>query len=306
MNTLRWAVIAMVLLGAVSKSGLAFAKEEIHWVDVRIPPYHHIETGDQNPSPEALEAQKGITDRILELLTGALPEYTHKRTIVPTPRLLRFLEEGQNVCNPAMKITPERQEYIVFSRRPSIIAPSNGITIRAEDRNRFGEPPVALERLMNDPDLVLGIEFGRAYGRDIDQLLALHKASDSVYKRFSSPAYSGLIQMLTRKRVDYVLGFPMEFSYAKATQKHEHDIAFLPIKESREFPYSYIGCSKTAIGRQLIARIDEALARIRKTEAYREAIERWLPTVVHESFRQHYKEDFLTHQRPMERDDSRQ
>ncbi|TDT41788.1 uncharacterized protein (TIGR02285 family) [Halospina denitrificans] len=300
MNRLRWVALAIVLLGAASKSGLAFASEEIHWVDVRIPPYHHIETGDQNASAEALEAQKGITDRLLELLAEALPDYTHKRTIVPTPRLLRSLEEGQNVCNPAMKITPERQEYIVFSRRPSIIAPSNGITIRAEDQNRFGEPPVALERLMNDPDLVLGIEFGRAYGPKIDKLLARYKTSGSVYEWFSSPAYSGLVQMLTRERVDYVLGFPMEFSYVKETRKLQREIAFLPIRESREFSYSYIGCSKTATGRQLIAEIDEALARIRKTEAYREAIERWLPTVVHESFREHYTEDFLTHQRSIE------
>ncbi|MDI9244233.1 TIGR02285 family protein [Marinobacter sp. CHS3-4] len=306
MNTLRWAVIAIVLLGAVSKSGLAFAKEVIHWVDVTIPPYHHIEAEDQNPSPEAQEAQTGITDRLLDLLTEALPEYTHKRTIVPTSRVLRSLEEGQNVCNPAMKITPERQEYIVFSRRPSIIAPSNGIAIRVKDRNRFGEPPVALERLMSNPDLVLGVEFGRAYGRDIDQLLALHKGSDSVYQRFSSPAYSGLIRMLTHKRVDYVLGFPMEFSYVEATRELGRDIAFLPIRESSEFSYSYIGCSKTATGRQLIVEIDKALARIRKTEAYREAIERWLPTVVHESFRRHYREDFLTQQRPIERDDSLQ
>ena len=304
MKTLRWALITIVLLGAVSKSGLVFAGEAIHWVDVRIPPYHHIESGDQDSSPEALGVQKGITDRLLPLLAEALPQYSHKRTIVPTPRLLRALEEGDNVCNPAMKITPERQEYIVFSRRPSSIAPSNGITIRADQQDRFGEPPVSLESLLNKPDLVLGIEFGRAYGPEIDQVLVRNRTNGSVYERFSSPAYSGLIQMLTRERVDYVLGFPMEFSYVKATRQLERDIAFLPLKESREFSYSYIGCSKTATGRELIARIDEALARIRKTGDYREAIERWLPDVVRESFRQHYKDDFLAHERPVERENS--
>lgn len=300
MNTFRWAAVAVILLGAFSKLNLAFAKEEIHWVDVNIPPYHHIQTGDLDLFSETLEPHDGITDRLLQLLADALPKYTHKHTIVPTARLLSFLEKGHNVCNPAMKITPDRKEYIVFSQRPSIIAPSNGITIRAEDQNLFGEPPVVFERLLNSPNLVLGIEFGRAYGPEIDQLLTRYKASDSVYERFSSPAYFGLIKMLMRKRVDYVLGFPMEFSYVKHTRKLTQDIAFLPLKEPEEFSYSYVGCSKTAAGRQLITEVDKALARIRKTEDYREAIERWLPPVLHESFRQHYKEEFLTHQRTPE------
>lgn len=300
MNTLRWAAIAILLLGAFLKFYPAFAKEEIHWVDVNIPPYHHIETGDLELFSETPEPHEGITDRLLHLLTDALPQYTHKRSIVPTARLLSFMEKGDNVCNPAMKITPERKEYIVFSQRPSIIAPSNGITIRAEDQNLFGEPPVSLETLLKNPNLVLGIEFGRAYGPNIDQLLTQYKASDSVYKRFSSPAYFGLIKMLMHKRVDYVLGFPMEFSYVKHTRKLTQDIVFLPLKEPKEFSYSYVGCSKTATGRQLIAEIDTALAGIRKSEDYRDAIERWLPPVLHKSFRQHYQDEFLTHQRTRE------
>ncbi|MFE8070498.1 TIGR02285 family protein [Marinobacteraceae bacterium S3BR75-40.1] len=298
MNTLRWATFAIVFLGAVSTASLAFAKEEIHWVDVKIPPYHHIQTEYEKLPPEILEAHKGITDRLLELLTEALPQYAHKRTILPTQRLLRALEEGDNVCNPAMKITPEREEYIVFSRRPSIIAPSNGITIRSEERDRFGEPPVALERLLKETSLVLGIEAGRAYGPGIDPLLERHKASDSVRRRFSSPAYPGLIKMLVRRRVDYVLGFPMEFSYVKETQNLEREIAFLPLKEPSKFSYSYIGCSKTATGRRFITDIDQALTSIRKTEEYRKAIERWLPPSIHKTFRQYYDQEFLTYRRP--------
>lgn len=306
MNARLWTVTAILLVGAVLECSLAFAGDGIHWVDVQIPPYHHIETEDPESSPEGLEAQKGITDRLLELLTEALPQYSHDISVVPTPRLLHALEDGPNVCNPSMKITPERQEYIVFSRYPSIIAPSNGITIRADERARFGEPPVSLEALMNKPELILGIEFGRAYGPGIDEVLARHSTSGSVYERYSSPAYSGLIQMLRRERVDYVLGFPMEFSYVGETQQLNDDIAFLPLEEPRDYAFSYIGCSRTDTGRELIASIDEALAEIRGTDAYREAIERWLPEIVHESFRRQYREDFLTHQRPADKSYSHQ
>ena len=95
---------------------LAYAQgPEIQWLDIILPPYHHIES---MPSQN-----EGITDKITQLLQNKLPEIKHTRSFVNINRLLYEMKKGSHVCNPSLKKTKERDAFIYYSFRVFLFLP---------------------------------------------------------------------------------------------------------------------------------------------------------------------------------------
>jgi uncharacterized protein (TIGR02285 family) len=182
-----------------------------------------------------------------------------------------------------------------FSNTPAIIMPPHGITVKRSKLPLFdNKKVVSLEELLKNDKLRLGIAEGRSYGKDLDALLKKHEGQKHVYARAGKELYKGLFQMLMADRIDYLLGYPMEAMYFAGEFGVSNQIVNIALKESDEYRLTYVGCSKTEWGKQVIDRIDEILKKERTTDQYRAFHERWLDENSLEVFREAYSDIFLS------------
>jgi uncharacterized protein (TIGR02285 family) len=271
-------VVSTVLcLGSVAR---AQDSREITWLAMEFPPFF-IQEGDQ--------ADRGIADELTRILQENMPEWRHREEVANTAQIVVRLRAGEHVCSAAYIRTPQRERFMEFSI-PDLVLPPNGITIRRADIGRFGGgEPVSLATLLDDPSLRLGVAQGRSYGKEIDAIIERHKQDRHVYSRLGEDIYATLFDMLVRRGVDYIVGYPYEASFHARRRGKEGEIVSLPVRENPEMILAHVVCPKTDWGRQAITDIDEVLRRVRLTPEYRALVERWLDPELRQAYREAYE-----------------
>lgn len=262
----------------------SFAQDSIQWVDVVLPPIHHINEG--------IWKGEGISDNIIKLMIEKLDDFEHTQKIQPLKRVLMTLKLETNACNPSFKKNPDRESYMYYSI-PSVFIPGHGITVRKKDLHLFGDPPVSLGKLLKTKKLRLGIAGGRSYGKGIDLILEKFKNEKHINRRAAQDSYGKQVEMMVAGRIDYVLGYSTEFGYIKMKMGNTDQIKFLTIKEADPYSITYVACSRTEQGKKIINRVNEVLLKERPTERYRSFVERWLDKSIIPEYRKAYNDLFL-------------
>ena len=263
----------------------AAAQGELVWLKIDFPPFYIAEGPRRG---------QGIGDEIVDLLAERLEGYEHQSRVASPDRIFKELEQGHGACSVAYIKTEERERVMLYSI-PDMILPPNGITIRRDLLDRFGGGgPVSLERLLGDSSLKLGVAAGRAYGPTLDPLLE-RLGGSQVHARSGDDIYRSLFQMLVRKRLDYVLGYPYEANFVAQSLGEAGTIVNLPLTETAAiYTLAHVVCPRNDWGRKVIGEIDEILRRERPTERYRRIFERWLDSAQLPAYRSAYDETFLT------------
>ncbi|WP_319526598.1 TIGR02285 family protein [uncultured Desulfosarcina sp.] len=268
------------------------AEEEIIWIKRHFPPAFILE-GDL--------AGQGIHDRTMEILQKGLPEYRHQIVTANHPRTKKMMETDANICRVGL-FRNEARERTMHMSVAHILVPPLRIYMKTSllpsirpIMEKDGHHCVSLERLIRSrSDLILGIEAERSYGGAIDEILNRYRNRTNVSVRYSSDT-KGHTQMLLRGRIDYLIEFPPIFLYGlQERQTILKDLCSLEIGESRTFQPACVGCSKTESGKTIINRIDAILLKERKTESFRQTIERWLDADTVRSFREAYDKAFFS------------
>jgi len=261
------------------------AQNTIQWIDIVLPPIHHIKQG--------IGKDQGVTDGITQLIQENLSQYHQSRKIVSPNRLFKIMKETNNSCNPSMKRNAAREEFMYFSL-PSVFTPANGITIMQQDRALF--EGLSLTQLLKNKKLKLGYTQSRSFGKAIDEVLKQTEGDSNIYPLGGSDSYSRLLSMLVKGRINYVLGFPFEFGYVQAKMglknNSQNDMIFLPIKEAGDYSVSHVACSKTEQGKKIIAAIDKLLLDQRQSTQYRNIFEKWLDKKFIQQYRHAYNQQF--------------
>jgi uncharacterized protein (TIGR02285 family) len=153
-----------------------------------------------------------------------------------------------------------------------------------------GHNRVSLTRLIQShPELTLSIEAQRSYGEFIDKILDRYRKRSYISARYGTDS-KGHIRMLLADRFDYLIECPPVFLYAlRENHTTMENLCSFEIAESRTFQPASIGCSKTASGKAIIDRINAILREERKSDTFRQNIERWLDTDTLPAFREAYK-----------------
>ena len=263
------------------------AKESIQWVDLALPPVHHIEEG--------IGQGEGISDNIIRLMMEKINDIDQELLIQPGNKMMLSLATKKNVCNPSFKKTPQREAFLHYSI-PSVFMPNHGIAIRKKDIDKFGDPPVSIKKIMQNSKLRLGASIARSYGKKVDDIIKLHKGNMALgFLSFNKDnSYRRLITLLAEGQVDYILGYPLEFSYIEQQLGINDQILFLPIQETKPYSMTYVVCSKTKQGKKFIEKVNSVLMKERPTESYRSFIEKWLDPATIPAYRNDYDRDFLT------------
>ncbi len=89
----------LALLIVISTNLLADDKPLLTWYITNWPPAFILDGPRKG---------QGYADQIIDILEHELPDYQHKRTFLPYPRLLKYIERGEEGCYPT-NVYEERQ-----------------------------------------------------------------------------------------------------------------------------------------------------------------------------------------------------
>ncbi|MCP4106208.1 MAG: hypothetical protein GY749_11830 [Desulfobacteraceae bacterium] len=176
---------------------------------------------------------------------------------------------------------------------PSTLLSKNRIVVRKEDVKRFGNSDtVSLEKILQDKSLRMGRSSKISNGKEADAVIKKYESQANIFYRKGTNVLEGLLQMLLKKRIDYVITLPFSAEYVLKPHEKEK-LAYLKLKESQESIIYYSLCAKTEWGREVIGKIEAFLQKERQTEQYRSYMERWMPAEILKDYRHTYDTEFL-------------
>lgn len=275
----RTFLVALLLL--LGPGSLAAQPSVVTWMDIEFAPFYIHEGPDKG---------QGIADRLTQLLVEKLPDYEHRFATSSPDRIVKSLGAGEPVCSAAFLETPEREKVMLFSA-PALLLPPNGITVRRDSMPFEGKSELSIDDLLSDPSLRGGIARGRAYGAEIDGPLMTYRG-DALTVREGEDIYSGLLSMLIRGRVDWIVGYPYEAVYVARQLGVEDQVRNLRLVESPAYVDAFVVCPRNPWGEAIMARIDAVLQSEVGTEGHRDFVERWLDPDSRPSYREAYAEAF--------------
>lgn len=250
---------------------LAVAAEEpeaITWLVLDLPPLFITKGPD---------AGNGIADRVQKMISDGLKERRSETRVANASRIARELSEDKKVCfagefygNPAF-----------LTSIPTIALPSHNLIVLKENAHLFGNgEKVSLKSLLDNRELIFGTATNRLYGPELDGVLRQYAGSKNIYARSGKDTLEGLLGMLDKKRVHYLIEYPVSIRYAAKNSGIWDRLKVIPIQENAEALSirGAVRCSDTQWGHQLIGEINEVLRIIRTTPEYRQIIEDWIIT----------------------------
>lgn len=185
-----------------------------------------------------------------------------------TPRTEKLLKEKTNVCVSGMHNTRERQTFSYASTLPSSVFEAVNLYLRKSAHSGLltNTRRISLQELLHIPELVFGVNKGRSYGQALDVLIAEHGKNLRVFPGDNNQ--SQLLNMALKKRIDVFLEYPAVVNnYYDVTAANSSLMQFA-IEESQGFTPFYFLCSKSPIGKQFIAQIDDVVQELAAKPAW--------------------------------------
>ena len=259
-------------------------EDSITWFILDLPPFFITKGSDK---------EKGLADQIQKMVSERLVGYRSSDKVANASRIAKELNEDKCVCfagefygNPGF-----------LTSMPTVLLLPHNIIVRKKDLHLFGDGNiVSLKKLLQNKNLLLGTAKDRLYGPELDLLLKEHAKGKNVYERSGKDALGGLLGMLIKGRVDYIIEYPVSITYAAKRQGVSDRLASITIEENVNAPpiRGAIRCPDTEWGRKIIHDINKILVKIRALPEYRKIIKEWaVPPGKEGEYWKVYKEQVL-------------
>ncbi|XOV80423.1 MAG: TIGR02285 family protein [Aestuariibacter sp.] len=236
---------------------------------------------------------QGFIDQALQLIQKEIPQYQHKVVPSDIANATLRLKKGELLCFPAMVKTQQRKAFVYFSQM-SVMHPSNYVAMSPELAQKKGQSKEAdLKALLSNEDIYLGVRDGFAFGQVIDALIQQYGLNSTMIFKEEQSLFD-LYQLLANNRIDYLIGYPFESAFVLAQLDLAGRVVNLPIKDVPQFSMGAVGCTKNAWGKEVINAVDNALSKLKPSDAYHNALCSWLDGSVDMSdFDTFYQQQFL-------------
>lgn len=245
----------------------------IRWVAQDVPPHFSFPQGGAPRS--VAELGRGEVDGFLRVLLARMPGWRHEFVEAGTARYETESRRGQTLCSALHVRTPERLQWAWFSHLyPPLVSREIHVIVRRDflerltAQGRAQDGRLQLSELLKRPDLQLLVPRDRAFGAQIDSLLARHTVPRmAVGVKLSSQ----MLDMLRAGRMDYTLEYPAVVDDYLARVGDAGALVALPVAEGLSTLLATVSCSRTPEGRRQIEAIDAAvreLARDPQREAW--------------------------------------
>ncbi|MGZ0702674.1 TIGR02285 family protein [Pseudomonas piscis] len=264
------------------------AGEMLTWLLRDLPPLSIFEGASKG---------RGVIDLLMPQLIAELPQYQHKLVRVNRARGMQMLREPSFTCDPSLIWSKERAQWVAYSIT-SLRVLSNGLAIRRAEREQLAQfihdGKVDLQALLASGTQRLGVVAERSYGQQLDSLL--HQApTQALSAHYGNDALGSLLQMQRLGRLHVLLGYWPEIRYQAVQQGIDpQDLAFYSIQGTEQYQDIHVGCSDTPQGRQAIARINQALLKLRENRLM-ELYAAWLEPDMRDTYRADARAYFMAH-----------
>ncbi len=275
--------VVLALLMVISTNALADDKPLLTWYITNWPPAFILDGPRKG---------QGYAEQIIDILEHELPDYRHERTFLPYPRLLKYIESGQEGCYPT-NVYEEEPNYGVTSV-PHALVSGHSIFIHKDNKGKFPSlQEASLTSLLNNPKLILGVRADLEFGQILSPILKSHENDAHLFRRTGQDLVDGLVKMLHRKRIDYFIeyNFVMKFAVNKIGANMSDFIEIPMIENKKEFIRGTVECPDTPWGRDIIAKINKILINTRDKDKFRTLNESWF---VSPANKHHYWEKYKT------------
>ncbi len=269
-NQGRTFLLVFFLFLAVPWHSNAIAKEPetITWLILDLPPLFITKGPD---------AGKGIADRVQKMIIAGLQGRRSKTRIANASRIALELDQDSNVCfvgeffgNPAF-----------LTSIPTMVLPHHNVIVLKENVHLFGNrKEISLRELLKNETLIFGTAQNRLYGPALDGVLKEYAGAKNIYARGGEDTLEGLLKMLDKRRVHYLIEYPVSIRYTAEKMGMWDNLAVIPMQENAEAPpiRGAVRCPDTPWGRRLVQEINAVLRKIRSTPEYRKIMEDWIIT----------------------------
>jgi len=283
-------------------SNAGAAPKTIIWSKTPFPPGYIM---------EGEEVGRGYGDLLNNFMKKYLPQYRHKTNAYPNwERLIKEMVDGPLICNSVFFYRPPEQrkeikEQFVLSA-PSAVFFLHDVIVLKSEAHRFGEE-VSFSTLLRNQKLTFG--YSRPYGTTYNKMLgeylgmttdfevdtvgrltALQKRKNIHARVSSNNMIGGMLKMLTKKRVDWILEYDFMIKFEARRLGIIDLVTAIPVKETRnEVPKLAYVCSDTPEGRKAIAAINRVLKERRSTEEYKRTLEYIVPENRKQEYWSHYE-----------------
>jgi polar amino acid transport system substrate-binding protein len=259
-------------------------EDSITWLILDLPPFFITKGSDRG---------KGLADQIQKMVSERLDGYRSSNKVANASRIAKELNEDKCVCfagefygNPGF-----------LTSMPTILLLPHNIIVRKKDLHLFGDGNnVSLKRLLQNKNLIFGTAKDRLYGPELDIVLKKNAKGKNIYQRSGKDTLDGLVGMLIKGRVDYLIEYPVSITYAAKRLGVSDKLATITIDENVDAPpiRGAIRCPDTEWGRKTINDINKILVNIRALPEYRKIIKDWaVPPGKEGEYWKIYKEQVL-------------
>ena len=207
------------------------------------------------------------------LLLNRLPDLSFDFQTVPSARVESTMKSYQYVCATNRLKTDERRKKYIYSQPLNLY-----LGLKLYSLKSASEMP---GQLLNDKQQVislydmfehfsesrLGVSKGRSFGPSLDkQIKSLDPRNVIAHSGLGS--LHSLLAMLLRKRVDYVIEFPVELSNSKLKSKTDKLLNSYEIAGSEHYFVGHVACKNNAAMKQVIVQINKQLNQLYKTKQF--------------------------------------
>lgn len=264
------------LLCLVAVTGMAQTSDHqrptVYWYYNDFPPYFIVSGADQG---------KGIADQRIDILTQRMPQFQHTRVLASFSRVMEMIKKHPNVCHAALFKTAERAAELEFSM-PLLESLPNGLIVLSTRFAQFKPFLDQRDQLRLDDFLNkgyrIGIVAGRSFGLGADRILEKNAGQQSIVAVSSNDGLSSrLLKLVNQHEYDGILGYSEELqNVVRQLKLNPHDFVFIPIAEQSELQPAYVACSKSELGKQVIAAVNRALTDRVTRQKIEAAYRSWL------------------------------
>ena len=252
-----WVMVVIVL----SMTSFANAKGTLHWIRIPLPPFLVTEG----------EKAVGIAIDIENVLRENMPEYEHTVINSSIKRLHSLLQTKKPcACADYLIRTPAFEEKFYYSAYPTIVTPTHRIIALKKNREKFGKGArLSLKRLLEKPELKLGVTADRSYGKNVDDILETYAGAGNIYLHYSTTSIEYLFKMLLLGRVDYLIEYPPIIQYTKRQLGITEELTSYEIEEkSQLWTTGWVACTKNEQGKRVTEKVNTILPKYLLTEPF--------------------------------------
>lgn len=187
-----------------------------------------------------------------------MPEYKHVFMYANVPRIEFELKKNKRLCYPASTNVEGRKSFTYMALQHLSALPY--VVIRKEALKAMKlehAKSISLKRLVQEPSLTGLRSAGRAFSREIDDILT--SEGSNVRDKAVAPFSAGILESLVHGRGDYTIEYTKILRSLQGNPPHFEALVSLPIEDAKEVLKVYIACSKTPEGLEVIKKADKII-----------------------------------------------